>query len=96
MRRKKILSISEVLQEYKKEMNIDYKLKEVEIINAWEDIAGKAIAKRTKRVYVRNRVLYVETNSPVVRNELLMIREIIKERINEKAGESLVDSVVLK
>lgn len=96
MRRKKTLSISEVLKEYKKEMNIDNKLKEVEVINAWEDIAGKAIAKRTNAVYVRNRILYVETNSPVVRNELLMIREIIKQRINEKAGESLIDSVVLR
>ena len=47
------MSISEVLKEYKKEMQIVDKLKEVEIVNAWEKIAGKAIAGRTSNVYIK-------------------------------------------
>ena len=41
--------VSEVLREYKKEMRIDNKLKEVELINSWEEIAGQAIARRTTK-----------------------------------------------
>ena len=96
MRRKKTMSISDVLKEYKREMQIDDKLKEVEVINAWEEIAGKAIAKRTSRVYIKGDILYVYTTSSVVRNELLMIKEIIKDRVNEIAGSDLVNSVVLR
>lgn len=90
------MSISEVLKEYKKEMQIVDKLKEVEIVNAWEKIAGKAIAGRTSNVYIKANTLYVYTNSPVVRNELLMMKEIIKTRVNELAGYDLVKNVVLR
>ena len=53
MRRKKTMAISEVLSEYKRVMQIEDKLKEVEIVNLWEKIAGKAIAGRTSKVYIK-------------------------------------------
>jgi len=96
MRRKKTMSISDVLRDYKKEMNIDDKLKEVEIVNTWEEIVGKAIARHSSRVYIKEGTLYIHLDSPVVRNELLMIRELIKKRINEQAGEEMVKEVVLR
>ncbi len=96
MRRKKTMPISEILKEYKKEMNIENKLKEVQIIQTWGEIVGKAIAKHTSRVYIKESVLYIHLDSPVVRNELLMIKGVIKERINERAGEDLVTEVILR
>jgi len=96
MRRKKTMAISDILREYKKEMNIDNKLKEVEIIQTWGEIVGKAIARHTSGVYIKDSVLFVHLDSAVVRNELLMIRELIIERINEKAGEEIVKSVILR
>jgi hypothetical protein len=96
MRRKKTMSMADVLREYKREMNIENKLKEVELINSWEDIAGKAIARRTDKVFLRGTTLVIYLNSSVVRNELLMIRESLIKRMNELAGEQLIDSVELR
>lgn len=90
------MSMADVLREYKKEMNIENKLKEVELINSWENIAGKAIAKRTDKVFIRDSTLVIYLNSSVVRNELLMIRETLILRMNELAGEQLIDSVELR
>jgi len=86
----------DVLAEYKREMNIEGRLKEVEVINSWDEIAGRAIASRTKKIYIKDKNLVIHLNSSVVRNELMMMREIIKSRINEKAGEELVSSIILK
>lgn len=88
--------LTDVLQEYKKEMGIENRLREVELINAWEEIAGKAISRRTSKVYLKGGVLYIHLTSSVVRNELMMIREVLIQRLNEKAGVELVQSVVLK
>ena len=96
MRRSKTVTISDALKEYRKEMSIDTKLKEVGILKSWEEIAGKAISRRTTRIYIRNGVLYIHLNSSVVRNELLMIREAMLERLNEEAGELIVRDIVLK
>ncbi len=90
------MSMADVLKEYKKEMNIENKLKEVELINSWEEIAGKAIARRTTKVFVRDSTLVIYLNSSVVRNELLMIRESLIQRMNELAGEQFITSVELR
>jgi len=88
--------LTDVLKEYKKEMGIENRLREVELINSWEEIAGKAIARRTSKVYLKRGVLYIHLTSSVVRNELMMIREVLIQRLNEHAGDEIVKSVVLK
>lgn len=96
MRRKKTMLLADVLSEYKKEMHIENKLLEVKAVNSWEKIAGKAISKRTRKVYIKNRTLYVELSSAVVRNELMMMKETLLERVNENAGKDIADRVILK
>ena len=88
--------LSEVLKEYRSEMNIDRKLKEVNLLNSWEDIAGRAIAKRTSKVYLKDGKLFIYLTSPVVRSELSMAKESLKERLNEKAGEELIKEIILR
>jgi len=96
MRKSKTISISDALDEYRKEMDIDSRLKEIGVLKSWEEIAGKAISRRTKKVYIKKGVLYVHLNSSVVRNELMMSREALIERLNERAGEIVVSEIVLK
>jgi predicted nucleic acid-binding Zn ribbon protein len=96
MRRKNTQTIGEVLQEYIEAMKMRQKLKESRIERQWEELLGKNAASLTRKVFIRNKVLYVYLNSSVLRNELLMMRETLIRRINEKAGEELVSRVVLK
>ncbi len=96
MRRKKTMVLSEVLREYREAMNIDDRLKEVSLVRSWEAIAGKAIARRTNKVYMKDGKLYIYLNSSVVRNELMMSRESLKERLNQQAGEEIVKEIILR
>lgn len=96
MRRSKTISIAEAVSDYIKEMNLGGKLNEIGVINSWEGIVGKAISSRTTKIYIKDNVLYVHLNSSVVRNELLMLREVLKEKLNEKAGNEIVKDIVLR
>lgn len=96
MRRSKTISIGEAITDYIKEMNLGGKLNEVGVINSWEGIVGKAISSRTSKIYIKDNVLYVHLNSSVVRNELLMLRETLKEKLNEKAGSEVIKDIVLR
>lgn len=96
MRRSKTISLAEAINDYIREMNFGDKLREVGIVESWENIVGKAIASRTLKVYIREGILYVHLNSSVVRNELMMIREALRERINESAGAEVIKEIVLK
>lgn len=96
MRKKNTQRIDEVVKEYLKALKIDDKLKEVELIKAWDGIVGKTIAKSTKNIAIRNRVLYVQLNSSIIRNELYMLREGLKKSLNDKVGEKIIDEIVLR
>lgn len=77
-------------------MKIEGKLKEVSVVESWSEMVGKAIASKTSSVYFRNGKLHVHLKSSVVRNELLMVRESLRQRINEKAGGEVVKEIVIK
>ena len=96
MRRSKTISLAEAVNDYIKEMNLGGKLNEVTIINSWEDIVGKAISLRTTKIYIKDHVLYVNLNSSVVRNELFMLREAIREKLNSRAGSEVVKEIVFR
>jgi predicted nucleic acid-binding Zn ribbon protein len=96
MRRSKTISLAEAVNDYIKEMNLGGKLSEVTIINSWEEIVGKAISSRTRKLFIKDRVLYVHLNSSVVRNELLMLREAIREKLNSKAGSEIIKDIVFR
>jgi len=96
MRRSKTISLAEAMKDYIREMNLEGKLNEIGIINSWEETVGKAIASRTSKVFIKDGVLYVHLTSSVVRNELLMLRQALKEKLNEKAGSEVIKDIVLK
>ena len=96
MRRSKTISIAEAVNDYIREMNLGEKLSEVGVINSWEETVGKAISSRTTKIYIKDHVLYVHLNSSVVRNELLMLREALREKLNQKAGTEVIKEIVLR
>ncbi len=96
MRRSKTISLAEAVQDYIKEMNLGSKLDEVGVINSWEEIVGKAISSRTTKIYFKDQVLYVHLNSSVVRNELLMLRQVLKDKLNQKAGSEVIKDIVFR
>ncbi|MBA7581359.1 hypothetical protein ES708_23261 [subsurface metagenome] len=96
MRKSNTQTIASVIKDYLKEAQIEGKLKEVQVVNSWEELVGKTIARRTNRIYIKNGKLYLHMNSSIVKNELLMFRESIIERINTNAGEEIVKEIVLR
>lgn len=95
MRRNKTQSLKEVLSDLIREYKIGPRLKEPEVINMWHSVTGKAISSRTSRVYIRDGILHVYLTSPVVKNELMMLREALREQLNRKAGEEVVKGIVI-
>lgn len=88
--------MAEAISDYIKEMNFGEKLNEASVINSWEEIVGKAISSRTSKIYIKDHILFVHLKSSVVRNELLMLRQALMEKINGKMGEEVIKDIVLR
>lgn len=96
MRRSKTITLAEAIKDYISEMNLGAKLGETAVINSWEEIVGRAISSRTSKIYIKDHVLYIHLSSSVVRNELMMLRESLRDKLNEKAGTEVVRDIVLR
>ena len=89
-------SIKQTLDDYLKSMGVDGKLKESDTLSNWPNLLGDAVAKRTKNIYIKDRVLYVELNSSVVRDELQQSKSAIIEKLNKFAGFELIINIYFK
>jgi len=96
MRKSNTQSISNVLKSYVRENNLERKLNELDLIKSWESVMGKTVSRYTGNLYIQNSTLFVETTSPIVRNELLMMKEEIRVRLNEIAGEELIKTIIFR
>lgn len=82
--------LKEIIDKFLKAYAWDGKMKEMDIVAAWPELMGNAVANRTKEIRIQNKKLYLTIDSSVMREELLLGKQIIIDRINEYAGQELV------
>jgi len=95
MKRTHTVPIAQVINEILAEYNIDSKLKEARIIASWPEVLGP-LARPTDELYIKNKVLFVNLSSSVIRSELSMMRSQLLHRLNEKAGEEVITDIVFR
>lgn len=96
MRKNNTQRLSEVLKDLIGTFNLEQKLSEARVMNAWDEILGKSFTSHTKRMYVKDRILFVQIDSAVARNELIMMRERLVRALNEKAGKKVIEQIIFR
>lgn len=72
------------------------KMDGVRVINNWEKVMGKIIAKHTLNLNVKKGTLYVEVDSSALCNELYMERSLIIDKINKALGKKVIKELIVK
>lgn len=70
------------------------KFDETSILSVWPEIMGTAIANRTKQIYIHDKRLFLRIESSVIKNELIMVRQGIIQKLNEHAGREVITEMV--
>lgn len=97
MRRSETQSIGSLFQDFIKSMNLEGKLAEVRLIDNWPNVVGVPIARRTGKLLIKNKVLFVYMDSSVARNELYMLdRKSIVMALNKIAKAELIEDIIIR
>ena len=96
MERSNTQNIRDVIRAYLKESGLEKPLKERKLIQSWEALLGKSVARATTRIFIKDRKLFVYLSSSVIRNELFMLQDEILKKLNESAGEEMLKEIILK
>jgi len=96
MRKTNEQSMKEVFDELLKAYGLDQRMAEKKLINAWPNLCGPMIARYTKSIYIKNKVLYLHMDNAVVREELMFSKEKLIEKLNTEAGAVVIEDVVIR
>ncbi|HEY8999802.1 MAG TPA: DUF721 domain-containing protein [Mucilaginibacter sp.] len=83
-------AIEQMLQVYK----IKRKYDETGIKASWPQLVGKSVANRTKEIYIHDKKLFLRIESSVIKNELILMRSQIIEKINNETKSVLVEDII--
>lgn len=92
-RNQKDQGIEAIIDKMMRAWGLESKMKEMDLKNEWPELMGKAISNRTEKLYISNKVLHLKMNSSVIRDELLLGKKVIIERVNQFAGEEMVNDI---
>lgn len=95
-RDKNQITLGEAIEKLLKAYRLENKMKELDIVAAWPELMGPAVANRTKSIHIQQHCLYLEIESSVMREELLLGKQIIIDRINAYAGKEVITNIWFK
>jgi predicted nucleic acid-binding Zn ribbon protein len=94
MRKTNDKSLKEAIEQMLNVYKIKRRYDETAIVSLWPDLVGKSVANRTKELFIRDKKLFLRIESSVIKNELVLMRRQIIQKINEDAKTELVADIV--
>ena len=89
------MHIGHAIQQLLNSYHIKAKFDEANLIGSWERLVGKPIAKRTKKVFIRNKVMFVELDSPSMKSELSFHKKEILDLFQKEFGLDIIKELVI-
>lgn len=83
-------AIEALINQYK----IEERISETVVLNDWEKIVGKMIARHTRNIYIKKKVLFVELDNAALRNELSYAKTKLVKAINQSLKTEAVEDIV--
>ena len=61
-----------------------------------KDVVGPVITRYTTNLFIKNQILYVSLSSSVIRQELMMGREMLIRNLNAQVGSQVIVNIVFR
>lgn len=90
MKRNNTELIGDILRQFLRQEGLESPLNEYRLIESWKDVVGPAIARYTSNLYIKNQTLHVHLTSSVLRQELMMGRELLIRNLNKTVGSQVI------
>jgi len=87
--------VGDAIRDMLKSYQLTSKFDEATVVASWERLVGKPIAKRTKKVSVRDKVLFVELDSPSMKNDLALHKRQILAVFEKEFGKDGIRELII-
>ena len=95
MQRHKTILLKDALKQVIADEGLETGLLHTKVYALWDELLGNAVARMTRKKYIKDNKLFVHLDSSVVRSQLFMMRTEIVAQINKKIGVRLIEDLCL-
>lgn len=89
-------SIGEALKKFLESSRIKGGIQALQIEDIWETLMGKTIANYTDKLQVIGDKLIITTSVAPLKQELIYLKEKIKQRVNQALGQKVINEVIIQ
>jgi predicted nucleic acid-binding Zn ribbon protein len=87
-------SLKEAIEQMLNVYKLKRKYDETNVIASWPQLVGKSVANRTKELFIHDKKMFLRIESSVIKNELILMRSQIIEKINTEANGTLIEEII--
>ena len=96
MKRNDAEQIGDMIRKFFRLNGLESPLNEYRLVQAWKYVVGPAIAGYTSNLYIKNQILYVHLTSSVLRQELMMGRDLLVRNLNKQVGAQVIVNIIFR
>ncbi len=85
-----------MIRKFFRQNGLESPLNEYRLVQAWNDVVGPTITRYTSNLYIKNQILYVHLTSSVLREELMMGRELLVRNLNQQVGAQVIVNIIFR
>lgn len=93
-RKSSTITVKEAMKEFLNSYKLESKFSQKHLINSWESLMGKLVAKRTGKLFFKGNVLVVEITSSPLKQEMNSNKAKILHKLQQEYGRSIVEEII--
>ena len=89
-------TVGAAIKEWLRAQGLEDKVQEHSVPGYWPEVVGEAVARHAKVERIENGRLFVSVESASWRTEIMLRREDILARLNERLGAEIIKEIVVR
>jgi len=89
-----VFSVKDVMGQMLETYQLSRRFKESRLLASWTELMGKPIAEYTEKLFIKDRILYVEIASASLKEELCMTKSLVLQLLNKPFNEQIIDRII--
>lgn len=85
--------VGDILRRFMRDEGLETPLNQFRLMSAWKDVMGDGIEQYTGDMYIKNQTLFVKIKSSVLKNNLMMMRTSLVDKLNNTVNAQVITDI---
>ena len=94
MKKQNTSTLGEAISLWAESLKLTQQINEKRLIASWGTVVGDYMASKTRDIYIKNHILFVFVDSSIVRNELMLAKQMLISKLNN--GNNIIDDIIFR